>query len=407
MFFLKPADRQLRVEFCKFMRDNNIGPENLFFTDESVFPLWSYMNKGTNKIRISKKTRKKLKAGDEKAIDLVTRPKHKFNNGIMVSGGMCNEGLGKIIFHSGNVNSFSYKQVLHFYREDLDQYPSKFFQQDGARSHSSKSSRNTIQSLFEDKFIPTWEKGPQLNELFIPRWPPNSPDLSGIEIIWSIIKQMLILFPAKDLENLKKTIKVIWESIPKTICENIIEHMKQRWELCIKYNGRRIDRELLKKIPKVGHDFKFRLKKKSINGIRISYNDKFIVKLKNKDIRDKTKKLVEQKKKEKNAKEKLDKLMKLKPKDYKNISDNEKDEIRFTCEYEKTRTQMLEEEIQNLEKMNALDYLSVLNEETKEKLIGLCMDRDLLDSDEETFGGTEENDSEEGEEKGFEEDNEF
>ena len=45
------------------MRDNNIGPENLFFTDESVFPLWSYMNKGTNKIRISNKTRKKLKAG--------------------------------------------------------------------------------------------------------------------------------------------------------------------------------------------------------------------------------------------------------------------------------------------------------------------------------------------------------
>ena len=209
VFFLKPADRQLRVEFCKFMRDNNIGPENLFFTDESVFPLWSYMNKGTNKIRISKKTRKKLKAGNEKAIDLVIRPKHKFNNGILVSGGMCNLGLGNIIFHSGTVNSFSYEQVLHFYREDLDKYPSKFFQQDGARSHSSKSSRNTIQSLFEDRFIPTWEKGPKLNEHFIPRWPPNSPDLSGIEIIWSIIKQMLILFPAKDLENLKKTIKVI------------------------------------------------------------------------------------------------------------------------------------------------------------------------------------------------------
>ena len=74
--FLKPTDKQLRVKFCKFMRENNIGPENLFFTDESVFPLWPYMNKGTNKIRISKKTRKKLKAGDEKAIDLVTRLKH-------------------------------------------------------------------------------------------------------------------------------------------------------------------------------------------------------------------------------------------------------------------------------------------------------------------------------------------
>ena len=94
-------------------------------------------------------------------------------------------------------------------------------------------------------------KVPKFNEQFIPRWPPNSPDLSGIEIIWSIIKQMLILFPPKDLDSLKSAIKTIWKSIPKTICENIIEHIKHRWELCIKYNGRRIDRELLKKIPKV------------------------------------------------------------------------------------------------------------------------------------------------------------
>ena len=98
--------------------------------------------------------------------------------------------------------------------------------------------------------------------------------------------------------------------------------------------------------------------------------------------------------------------MKLKPKDYKNISDEEKGEIKFNYEYEKAKTQMLEEEIQKLEKMNALDYLSVLNEETKEKLIGLCMDRNLLDSDEETFGGTEENDSEE-DANGFEGDDEF
>ena len=39
--------------------------------------------------------------------------------------------MGYTIFNSGNLNSFSYKQVLKFYREDLDIYPSKFFQQDG------------------------------------------------------------------------------------------------------------------------------------------------------------------------------------------------------------------------------------------------------------------------------------
>ena len=64
------------------------------------------MNRGTNKIRISKKNKKKLRAGDERAIILVTRPKHKFNNGIMVSGGICNECLRKIIFHTRMLTLF-------------------------------------------------------------------------------------------------------------------------------------------------------------------------------------------------------------------------------------------------------------------------------------------------------------
>ena len=87
------------------MRENNIGPENIFFTDESIFPLQIYMNKGTNKILLSRKTRRKLKSGDEKSINLVTRQRHKFYNEIMVSGGICKEGLGNIIFHTGNLNS--------------------------------------------------------------------------------------------------------------------------------------------------------------------------------------------------------------------------------------------------------------------------------------------------------------
>ena len=113
--------------------------------------------------------------------------------------------------------------------------------------------------------------------------PPNSPDLSAIEIIWSIIKQMLIFFPPKDMNSLKTTIKMIWDSIPKQICENIIEHIKHRWKLCIKYKGRRLDKELLRKISKVKKDFKWRMKSPEINGIRVSYNDKFVLKLKNKE----------------------------------------------------------------------------------------------------------------------------
>ena len=205
------------------------------------------------------------------------------------------------------------------------------------------------------------------------------PDLSPIEIIWAIIKQMLALFPPKDMNDLKKAIKLIWDSIPKKICENIIEHMKYRWALCIKYKGRRLDKELLRKIPKINKQFNWKVKNTEINGIRVSYNDKFVQKLMNKDIREKKRKLADQKRIEKEAKEKLDDLLKLKPKDYKNISKKEKEEIKRKYEYEKAKKEVYEEEIKKLEKMVPLEYLSILNSDIKEKLIGLCLDKKIME----------------------------
>ena len=79
-----------------------------------------------------------------------------------------------------------------------------------------------IKFLFKDKFIPTWDNDLKINGEYAPRWPPNSPDLSPIEIIWSIIKQMLVFFPPKDMDNLKNKIKMIRDPIPKSIYKNII-----------------------------------------------------------------------------------------------------------------------------------------------------------------------------------------
>ena len=44
------------------------------------------------------------------------------------------------------------------------------------------------------------------------------------------------------------------------------------------------------------------MKSPEINGIRVSYNDKFVLKLMNKDIREKKKRLAEQKKLKKKPK---------------------------------------------------------------------------------------------------------
>ena len=80
------------------MEENGITPGHIFFTDESIFPLYSYINKGTNNISLSKKTRRKLKSEDEKLINLVTRQHYKFHNWIVVSGGACNEGVQYFFF---------------------------------------------------------------------------------------------------------------------------------------------------------------------------------------------------------------------------------------------------------------------------------------------------------------------
>ena len=69
----------------------------------------------------------------------------------------------------------------------------------------------------------------------------------------------------------------------------------------------------------------------------------------------------------------------MKPKEYKALSKKEKENIKFEYEHEKARREVYEQEIEELEKMEALDYLSVLNDETKEKLIGLCLNRKLLE----------------------------
>ena len=58
--------------------------------------------------------------------------------------------------------------------------------------------------------------------------------------------------------------------------------------------------------------------------MKISYNDKFVIKLKNRDINGRKKKIKEQLEVENKAKTDFEKLMKLKSKEYKRIPDKEK-----------------------------------------------------------------------------------
>ena len=191
---------------------------------------------------------------------------------------------------------------------------------------------------------------------------------------------MISMFVPKTLEELKEIIQRTWDSITPEICNKIINHVEKRWDLCIKHKGRRLDKELLKKIASENSKTRIKLLKAKINGIRISYNDKFVDILKNKDIREKTRKIKEQIKKENNFKNKFERMMKLKPKDYRDIPDNEKKELKFHYDYEKAKRELIHEKLEEIKKMTSIEYLNILNDKIKEKLIGLSLNKKILDA---------------------------
>ena len=83
--------------------------------------------------------------------------------------------------------------------------------------------------------------------------------------------------------------------------------------------------------------------------------------------------------------------MGLKPKDYKNIPDKEKKDLKFEYEHEKARREVMEENLEMLKKKTPIEYLDLLNNNIKEKLIGLCLNKKILEAYEnDSFNGDEE-----------------
>ena len=110
------------------------------------------------------------------------------------------------------------------------------------------------------------------------------------------------------------------------------------------------------------------------------------MKLKNKETKEKENNLKNQIQIERSAKNELDRLLRLKPKEYKNLSKKEKEDANFAYIHEKAKSEVMKEEINKLAGMTAVEYLENLNAETMEKLIGLCLNKEILEFiDEDTY----------------------
>jgi len=124
----------------------------------------------------------------------------------MVAGDLCGNGVGKLIFVAGTMNSFSYEQTLEYYKQDLERLGKElYFQQDNAPCHIEKKSIDYIKYNFNN---------------YLDFCPANSPDLSPIEELWAIVEEKLNKYTFKNTSEMANKLKWVWNRIPKTICKN-------------------------------------------------------------------------------------------------------------------------------------------------------------------------------------------
>ena len=270
-FYLTEDQMKKRVEFCENILYKNIDFKEIMFTDECKVSLSCYTN---DWIRLDPDMKKKLKQGEKDAYELINRPSKKFENSIMISGGISYYGLSKLIFIDGTMNNFAYAQTILFFKEDIARINEKnrvnlIFEQDGAPAHKSKSNKYLLNKIFGES---GWFQNP-----------PNSPDLAyPIEDLWAILKPRVKRRNPKSIEQLKEFLLEEWNSVPLNLIQNLCKGFIDRVKKVIELQGRKLEPEHLYKNTNEKYEWHT---PENLPPFRYVYNDAIIKKYKIKEIK--------------------------------------------------------------------------------------------------------------------------
>ena len=223
-FYLRQKDKKRRLEFINVIKQKKISGKDIFFTDEKRFILNPPLNKQTNQIRLNKKGFDEYQKGEGNLFEKVNKLIQKYPKGIMVAAGLSRNGVGRLIFVTGTMTSFSYLQTLEYYKEDINQLGKNLYlQQDNAPCHVGKKCLDYIKKNFPNH---------------LEFWPPNLPDLSPIEELWAIVEEKLNYYSFNSLDEMTRKLLWVWKRIPKTICKNLIDSFDKKIELLGKKKGK-------------------------------------------------------------------------------------------------------------------------------------------------------------------------
>jgi hypothetical protein len=113
-----------------------------------------------------------------------------------------------IIFENGTVNSERYLEAIQNFFTQADSIyglGNWVFVQDGAACHTSEMALEAL----SQKCI--------LN----PEWPPNSPDLNPIEMVWGVLKHQMDWNKVHCVQDAKDQLTHLWNSIPQASIDSL------------------------------------------------------------------------------------------------------------------------------------------------------------------------------------------
>jgi hypothetical protein len=160
----------------------------------------------------------------------VTAPVHKFPGRVMVWGGISSFGKTPLVVISQTLNSAGYCEVLKEYRDWLESdcpggvHPSLLH--DNARIHVS---RETLAFLQREGLS------------VVPNWPPNSPDLNPIELVWSWMSGEVKKMRPKNTQELKEMVQNVWDSLDSDHINRLVSGLGKRIHRVRKLKGKQYD----------------------------------------------------------------------------------------------------------------------------------------------------------------------
>lgn len=219
---LTQVQMEKRFDFCqKMLADLNVLPV-IAFSDESRFVIgddkqWRWIRRGeeTPNSKISTE---------------------KFPQSVMIFGVIGVGYKSKLLIVEGSINAQRYIQnceEINFI-EELDEkygFLNWVFMQDGATCHTAESSLEYLENLCD----------------VICDWPPNSPDLNPIELLWAIMKKRVAVAQrGKEItkQELIEILHTVWEEISQELIDNLCNSFEGRLRLCSEFSGNSISRHL-------------------------------------------------------------------------------------------------------------------------------------------------------------------